>query len=80
METINTTNDSPSLPLHTDVSSEQTSENSIETSKEKIRKKRNSALQAAAIGRSAVQHVHNHIITNRPGDFAHTATNISYED
>jgi len=80
METINTNNDSQSLQQNTSVTNQQIPENNIGLQKEKNKKKRNSALRAAAIGRSAVQHAHEHIITNRPGDFAHSGTNISYED
>ena len=47
---------------------------------EKNKKKHKSALIVAASARSAVQHAHLHIITNRPGDFAHSGTNISYEN
>ena len=48
--------------------------------KEKSRKKQNSALVAASVARSAVGHAKSHVITNKPGDFAHSGTNISYED
>jgi len=48
--------------------------------KERSKKKRNSAITAASVARSAVGHAHAHRISNKPGDFAHSGTNISYEN
>jgi hypothetical protein len=47
--------------------------------KDQNKKKHRSALTAAAVARSAVKHV-SHSLTNKPGDFAHSGTNICYEN
>lgn len=83
METDNLNNESDQLlptQENKDVNSEQMPGSNNETQKGKNKKKHRSALIAAAAGRSAVQHAHSHIITNRPGDFAHSETNISYDN
>lgn len=84
MEAINTSNEGSRLQALQekiiDLENGQMIKNLEESQKEKNKRKHNSALVAAAAGRSAVQHAHLHIITNKPGDFAHTGTNISYEN
>jgi diadenosine tetraphosphate (Ap4A) HIT family hydrolase len=84
METRNLSNEgNEQQPLQENksVGNEQATEKKAETKKEKNKKKHRSALDvAAAAGRSAVQHAHSHIITNKPGDFAHSGTNISYDN
>lgn len=64
---------------NTNLPDEQSMKNS-KPKKEKNKKKTPSALTAAAVSRSAVGHTKSHIITNKPGDFAHSGTNISYEN
>jgi len=51
----------------------------MQAQKEKSKKKHNSALTAALVSRSAVDHVKLKRLSNKPGDFAHSGTNISYE-
>ena len=62
-----------------DLPDQQFLENST-SQKEKNKKKHRSATTAAALSRSAVGHAKAHIITNKPGDFAHSGTNISYDN
>ena len=61
------------------LSNEELLEN-IRIQKEKNKKKHNSAITAAACCRSAVDHAKLHTITNKPSDFAHSGTNISYNN
>ncbi len=82
MENVHVNGDGHQLdPLqqNTGVIIETIVSNGADCAIEKKRIKHVSALSAAAGCRSAVQHAHLHIISNRPGDFAHSATNISYD-
>ena len=78
METINSGNADQPLPTGSVQAMGEMQVNNDGINKEKKRRRHQSALLAAAAGRSAVQHAHLHIITNKPGDFAHSATNITY--
>lgn len=77
----NESNDPQPLPAHEnkELPNEQLLKGS-KTQKEKNSKKHRSAFAAAALSRSAVAHAKSHIITNKPGDFAHSGTNISYDN
>jgi hypothetical protein len=77
---LNAESNEKKLPLQekADLPNEQSMNNDIQ--KEKNKKKSKSALKAASIARSAVDHCKSHTITNKPGDFAHSGTNICYEN
>ncbi|MDB5250520.1 MAG: hypothetical protein JWQ40_4914 [Segetibacter sp.] len=67
------------LKERTDLPEEQLL-NDIELRKEKSKKRHNRALTAASIARSAVGHASSHRVINKRGDFAHSGTNISYDN
>ncbi|MCW3113244.1 MAG: hypothetical protein JWR18_1640 [Segetibacter sp.] len=48
--------------------------------KSKPEKKKNRSAIAASVARSAVKHASAHRLSNKPGDFAHSGTHISYEN
>jgi hypothetical protein len=79
MNNNNLNNEQP-LPLQekADLLDEQSLRNA--NSKKGKNKKHNSAMTAASVSRSAVGHARSHTITNKPGDFAHSGTNISYNN
>jgi hypothetical protein len=54
--------------------------NNSEPQKAENKKRHKSALAVASAARSAVGHASSHRITNKPGDFAHSGTNISYDN
>jgi hypothetical protein len=53
---------------------------SNQSGKQETKKKHKSALAATSRLRSAVGHAKSHTLTGKPGDFAHSGTNISYEN
>lgn len=73
-------NEQQPLPIqeNKDLPTDHLLENS-KSQKEKNKKKHHS-LTAAALSRSAVGHAKSHTISNKPGDFAHSGTNISYDN
>jgi hypothetical protein len=80
MENDNKNNQQPLLLQEKAGLSGEQSLNKADSQKEKNKKKHRSALAAASLSRSAVSHAKSHTITNKPGDFAHSGTNISYEN
>jgi hypothetical protein len=77
---LNTQNSKQKLPMQEKANSPDEQSLNKDTQKEKNKKKHKSALTAASIARSAVGHAKSHTITNKPGDFAHSGTNICYEN
>lgn len=81
METVNLVDDTMQQQLlqqNSGANEEQLEGINTSIPAQKKKMKHVSAFYAAALCRSAVQHAHLHTISNRAGDFAHSATNISY--
>lgn len=80
-DNLNNESNNEQLPLQKRVDQPEKQDGENKTSeKQKNKKRRNSARAANMVLRSAIGHAKSHRLTDKPGDFAHSGTNISYEN